>query len=1025
MHIEEYEENRQQYLEFAQTVAEVVTAIVRNAGGYRLQVVRARAKDVPSVRKKLAKEGRADSATIEDQVKDLAGCRAIFYTNGDVEKLIGSRLIQDNFEVYETKIHTPGRDLGAATRMYTANHFIVSLRADRLGLAEYARFAGLRCEIQVVTILNHAWAELEHDIIYKAPELTSNFGKQALESIDQRLKSIAAKYLLPAGYEFHKTIVDFDRLVQGKELFDRNALAAIGQAPDNNARFDAIESFGEHVLPLYDDPATILPDVLTELMDAARAARQAEVVPIQTPFGVLPGKTFRDIAELISKVITPYRYLDVSRVLDAARQLHRLGQTYDERKPARELAHAIAQHDLEIWKRYGSTVQRMVVDHIVELAPADLRADGELLTLALEDVLGSEATGSTWSSFSVALGRGAVVGSADVAAMRHDALEQLQRLYSDATTHDERRRIAAAMWHSAQPPYGPVASRDLTSILMDNAMAMIDFSRHALDPTDLELARWFEGRVHRASHNFREVRLELAGDPDLQQRIAQLREATARFRAAVAQIPDFEDYKLLVGFDSVFASGWDERVSDHEQADQYRKKQALVLLEHIDADSFAPWLNRLNHFAKTESDDAATFMHFGPFVEALAMRHPDLTLAHLEQIDGALARFLPCFLAGLLNSPQATATRERIAQWLSRGERLDDLPGVLLAAKDVPVDLYRGVLDSAIAHDHRAAVQTVVRASVRNFASDDPEAPARVALFMDALAQRVLAPWRDWTQMGSWFSWLGAKILRALDETQAQQVIDWLVPLPKLSTEADHILAALGKDRPALVLDLLDRRMLRALAGDAAGFTPLPYGLHESIKALKLLPAPLMAAARRWFDAGEQSLDFSARHLLESVFEGFPDVLRSALVDLLQSGERTDVLFALEVLSAFEGQTEVIDLTKVAAQHWGHDEEVVEYIHLALAQEGGTTGFYGRVETLQAKRLQMQAWLDDAHASVRSIAADAIKYLDLGIADETQRTRAMLAKRRLDYNEPPLSDPPHEASPDGEPDDRSSPDSAG
>lgn len=1024
MRIEEYEQKWQLYQEFAQTVADVVTAIVRNAGGYRLQVVRARAKDVPSLRKKLAKENRADSLTIEDQIKDLAGCRAIFYTNGDVEKLIGSRLIHDNFEVHETKIHTPDRDLGAATRMYTANHFIVSLRADRLGLAEYARFAGLRCEIQVVTILNHAWAELEHDIIYKAPELTSNFGKQALESIDQRLKSIAARYLLPAGYEFHKAIVVFDRLVQGKELFDRHALAAIGQAADNNARFDAIESFGEHVLPLYDDPATIFPDVLIELMDAARAARQAEVVPIQTPFGVLPGKTYGDIAELISKVITLYRYLDVSRALSAARLLHRLGQTYGERKLALELVHAIAQHDLAVWKRYGPLVQRMVVDHVSEVAPADLRADGELLTLALEDVLGSEATGSTWSSFSVALGRGTVVGSADLATMRHDALEQLQRLYSAATTHDERRRIAAAMWHSAQPPYGPTASRDLTSILMDNAMAMIDFSRQALDPTDLELARWFEGRVHRAFHNFKEVRLELAGDPDLRQRIAQLRETTERFRAAVAQIPDFEDYKVLVGFDSVFASGWDERVPDHEQADQYRKKQAQELLKQIDADTFAPWLERLKHFAKTESDDAATFMHFSPFVEALATRQPDLTVAHLEQIDGALARFLPCFLAGLLNSSQATVTRERIAQWLSRGERLDDLPGVLLAAKDVPVDLYRRVLDSAIAHDHRAAVRTVVSAGVRNFACDDPEVPARVALFMDALAQRVLAPGKDWTQMGSWFSWLGAKILRALDETQAQQVIDWLVPLPKLSTEADHIIAALGKDRPALVLDLLDRRMLRSLAGDAAGFTALPYGMHESTKVLRLLPAPLMAAARRWFDAGEQSLDFSARHLLESVFEGFPDALRSALVDLLQSGERTDALFALEVLSAFEGQSDVIDLTNVAAQHWGHDEVVVEAIHLALAQEGGTSGFYGRVDALQARRLQMQAWLDDAHASVRRIAADAIKHLDLGIADETQRTRAMLAKRRLDYNEPPLTDPPGAAA-DGEPDDPSSPDSPG
>lgn len=116
-----------------------------------------------------------------------------------MERLVGSGLIQANFEVHETKIHAPGIELGPDTRMYTANHFIVSLRPDRLALAEYADFAGLRCEIQVVTILNHAWAELEHDIIYKAPELTSKFGQKTLDSINQRLKDIAATYLLPAG----------------------------------------------------------------------------------------------------------------------------------------------------------------------------------------------------------------------------------------------------------------------------------------------------------------------------------------------------------------------------------------------------------------------------------------------------------------------------------------------------------------------------------------------------------------------------------------------------------------------------------------------------------------------------------------------------------------------------------------------------------------------------------------------------------------------------------------------------------
>src|SRR5207249_2570243 len=49
-------------------------------------------------------------------------------------------------------------------------HYSVRLSDNRSGLPEYARFAELVAEIQVRTIMQHAWAEIEHDIQYKAVE---------------------------------------------------------------------------------------------------------------------------------------------------------------------------------------------------------------------------------------------------------------------------------------------------------------------------------------------------------------------------------------------------------------------------------------------------------------------------------------------------------------------------------------------------------------------------------------------------------------------------------------------------------------------------------------------------------------------------------------------------------------------------------------------------------------------------------------------------------------------------------------
>lgn len=79
----------------------------------------------------------------------------------------------------------------------------MKLKPDRTALPEYARFNDLCCEVQVQTTLNHAWSEMEHDIIYKKPVL-HGFGGKLFEAIEHRLQKIMKAHLLPAGYDFRK-----------------------------------------------------------------------------------------------------------------------------------------------------------------------------------------------------------------------------------------------------------------------------------------------------------------------------------------------------------------------------------------------------------------------------------------------------------------------------------------------------------------------------------------------------------------------------------------------------------------------------------------------------------------------------------------------------------------------------------------------------------------------------------------------------------------------------------------------------
>src|SRR5262245_14511393 len=85
MTLDEYENGgRQRYEEFAKLVASLLSEAIAKRGEIRLQHVQHRAKGVKSLRDKLVKEKAApEDRQIETKIKDLAGCRLVFYTNTD------------------------------------------------------------------------------------------------------------------------------------------------------------------------------------------------------------------------------------------------------------------------------------------------------------------------------------------------------------------------------------------------------------------------------------------------------------------------------------------------------------------------------------------------------------------------------------------------------------------------------------------------------------------------------------------------------------------------------------------------------------------------------------------------------------------------------------------------------------------------------------------------------------------------------------------------------------------------------
>lgn len=184
-----------------------VTSILDEAGINYLTVT-GRAKSVASFADKVARttDGVPVFADPLRDIADVIGLRVITYVHSDVQAV--ADLLED-----QAVVHID-RDMGLETARegrfgYASRHLQISL--DDEGRAQHPLLAGLSAQVQIRTVLQHAWAEFEHDIRYKGtipdehvPDLDRRFTLAAglLELADREFSTIRERLReAPTDYE--------------------------------------------------------------------------------------------------------------------------------------------------------------------------------------------------------------------------------------------------------------------------------------------------------------------------------------------------------------------------------------------------------------------------------------------------------------------------------------------------------------------------------------------------------------------------------------------------------------------------------------------------------------------------------------------------------------------------------------------------------------------------------------------------------------------------------------------------------
>jgi putative GTP pyrophosphokinase len=168
----------------------------------QIHTIESRTKDVNSLSKKIDRKNKYKDLK---EITDLVGIRVITYLESDVDKI--DSLIRNEFEV-DNKNSIDKRKLETNQFGYRSLHIVANISKERCRLSEYKKYKSIKFEIQIRSILQHAWAEIEHDLGYK--------GKSSLPETQIRSFNRLAALLETADIEFDRlkeNLTSYENLV--------------------------------------------------------------------------------------------------------------------------------------------------------------------------------------------------------------------------------------------------------------------------------------------------------------------------------------------------------------------------------------------------------------------------------------------------------------------------------------------------------------------------------------------------------------------------------------------------------------------------------------------------------------------------------------------------------------------------------------------------------------------------------------------------------------------------------------------
>lgn len=468
--VKEYMSKKAIFDNFCQSIESLCKTILRrnNIASY---IIQSRTKDAESFKEKLLSVYSGERISLVEKILnpknkkyktwedtcDLSGVRIIFAFEKDIYCFI--KIIQSELENSIVEVKEKDQSGG-----YESIHVLVKLQDDRISLPEYEDFKGLTCEIQLRTLIDHAWSETSHKIKYKPDTLFQRFASQkAKDVIDRELKDIKEKYLRPAKSRLNALHEFYTGTNNGARILDDTELNILFNSLNNNEIYLKLivlrESLSEKSLVLPPDFK------VCELIDKT-------IVRVRN--NELTANDHKLLTNVLSeclKVLELLRYQDISQALELLGGLKKFAEPKIE-KQIEQVYQRIFKYDYHLLKRYGLAAQLLGLDYVYQnIDNLDIGQIiiifSELLSPAFDGSQMKDENTLTWFS-------GPLVVSNDLKAIRKKSIDIIIDLASTAKGCKNKVQIIQVLDNALRFPQSGVYGNDFENMIAGDANYIID-----------------------------------------------------------------------------------------------------------------------------------------------------------------------------------------------------------------------------------------------------------------------------------------------------------------------------------------------------------------------------------------------------------------------------------------------------------------------------------------------------------------------------------------------------------------------